>query len=103
MDGRGGARPQIFWPRTAPAGSMKRSGVRPSVCLSVCPVDGHQQRCADGLLLSSGACSRHRSMAGTRRTRSNSKCGQRHVASRGTSLNTDVLEVHYYDAMLHVI
>jgi len=34
-----------------------------SVCLSVCPVDRQQQRRAAGLLLSSGECSRYRSLA----------------------------------------
>ena len=43
-----------------------RVSVRPSVRPSVCPVDRQQQRRAAGLLLSAGACSRYRSMAGTR-------------------------------------
>ena len=57
------------------AGFMQRSGVRSSVCLSVCPVDRQQQRRAAGLLLSAVACSRCRSTAGTRRTRSAANAG----------------------------
>jgi len=42
------------------AGSLQRSGIRPSVCLSVCPVDRQQQRRTAGLLLSVAAGSRYR-------------------------------------------
>jgi len=33
-------------------GTLKRSSVFPSSCLSVCPIDRQQQRRAEGLLLS---------------------------------------------------
>ena len=52
----------------------------PFVRLSVCPVDRQQQRRAAGLLLSAVACSRCRSTAGTRRTRSAANAGS--VVSR---------------------
>jgi len=35
------------------AGSRKRSGVRPSVCLSVCPTNRQQQRRAPGIAVNS--------------------------------------------------
>jgi len=44
---------------------MWRSGVRPSVCLSISPVDRQHQRRAPGLLLSLGACRRYRSTPAT--------------------------------------
>ena len=52
------------------AGSMQRSGVRPSVC----PVDRQQQRCAAGLLLSAGSRCRS-TVIGTQRRRSAANAG----------------------------
>jgi len=67
--------------------SMKRSAsIRPSVC----PVDRQQQQRAAGLLLRTrraGDIDRQQSTA------LSSKCGQCHVDSRGTRLNTDLFYI----------
>ena len=62
----------------------------PSVRPSVCTIDRQQQRRAANLLLSSDACSRYRSTGSSidSRRRPSCGCGQRHVESRGTRLNT---------------
>ena len=74
------------------AGSIKRSGVRPSVRPSVCPISQTQQRRAAGLLLSAVRAKeidRQRRAPGSssaaarvRSTVLSSKCGQRHVDCR---------------------
>ena len=66
-----------------------------SVRPSVCPVDRQQQRRAAGLPMSVGAGSRYRSIAAGAAylsilLQANSKCGQRHVASRRRRLSTEL-------------
>ena len=82
--------------------------VRPSIHPSVCPIDRQQQRWPASLLLSAQragnidrqlralaprtSCSQVQQQR-RRSTALSSKCGQCHVDSRGTRMNTDLFDV----------
>ena len=83
---------------------MQRPGVRQSVSLSVCPVDRQQQRrlITTSKLSAGAACKLSIDLLPAPEL--SSKCGQRHVESRGARLNADlfvrVYECIYYECSM---